>query len=222
MNKVIMKTANFNTIWNICTEAKNKSKLISIIGYPGAGKTTAFLRFVEDNESVFYVRVTGSMTAKQFYTKVLNALGIEGRNFGMNLYDLITKVSITLNRDLTRKLLIIDEAGKIKRHFLEFIHELRDNTSSHTGIILGGPEYFHENMKTWSNKGIVGIPELYRRINHWEVLDRPTPDEVSALCKVYGVEDPDVIQEVIKKALNYSIVENMVDEHLIGQEKVKK
>jgi hypothetical protein len=108
-----------------------------------------------------------------FFKELLHEISYEDKFQGANLYQLITIISKRLNMDSTKKLLIVDEAGKFRPKYLEYFHEIRDNTESSTGIIFAGPEYFKENIMEWKNKGTRGIPELYRRINHWEVLDFP-------------------------------------------------
>lgn len=213
---IILSTSNFNMVNRLCSEAMNESKMIAIIGYPGAGKTTALRMFLDKNkETSYYARVTASMTAKQFYTSLLHAIGQQGKDRGISLHDMINMVSYHMNYTPTKKLLIIDEAGKFKPKFMEYLHELRDNTMETTGIILAGPEYFQKNLDAWRNKGIVGIPELYRRINHWESLSMPTKPEVSAICEAYGVTDSKAINDIFRKAKSFADVVRLIQEYLI-------
>lgn len=222
MNKQILATSNFNTIMNVCDEAKENSKMISIVGYPGAGKTTGLKYVANNQENVYYVKVTSSMKPKQFYSNVLNALGVEGRDTGVSLYDMIMRVSLRLTSTSTKKLLIIDEAGKFSPPFLEYLHELRDNTMEHTGIILGGPEYFHENFQKWKENNVNGMPELYRRINHWVTLEYPSYPEVKAFCEAYNISDRKVVSSILKKSVNFSDVENLIEEYHLESKKMKK
>jgi hypothetical protein len=223
MNEIIIGTSNYNSIHKLCNEARINSKLFVIIGYPGAGKTTALEVFCENNENAYYMRVGSSMGAKHFYAKLLNILGVEGRDAGSSLHDLINQVSFKLNYDSTKKLIVIDEAGKFKPKFLEYLHELRDNTIKNTGIILAGPEYFHDRMKIWRNKGLVGIPEFYRRINHWEYLSPPTKAEKRAMCEVYQVESDEDIQEIILTCESFSEIKDAIDSyHIMKQNNAQK
>lgn len=219
MNEIIIGTSNYNSIQLLCDHTRDKTKMIAIIGYPGAGKTTALEAYFENKEDVYYMRVTSSMTAKQFYSQLLNVLGIEGREAGSTLHDLINQVSFKLNYDKSKKLLIIDEAGKFKPKFLEYLHELRDNTKKTTGIILAGPEYFHENMKDWKTKGLTGIPEFFRRINHWEYLSHPTKEEIRAFCEIHKVDCEETIQEMINTCKNFAEITNAIESHLAKKRK---
>jgi len=217
MNDYILTTSNFNTVEALCNEALSKSKFISIVGYPGAGKTTALKAFANNKQNVFYVRATASMPAREFYSKLLQAMGVEGKESGVSLHDLISNISFRLNFNSIRKLIIMDEAGKFKPKFLEYIHELRDNTEATTGIIFAGPQYFKDNIEKWVNKGIVGIPEVYRRINHWEELSPIQKTEVRAIANHFGINDESFITRVFKTSENFAEVRYRIDEHLYKQ-----
>lgn len=221
MSKYIVATSNFNTIKEICQEAQNNAKMISIVGYPGAGKTTALEYYSSQNELCYYLRVEPSMSAKNFYNRILNVMGVEGKDIGTTLHDMINDISYRLNYNMNRKLIIIDEAGKFKSKLLEYLHELRDKTQNTTGIILAGPDYFHDNMLKWKNKGIIGVPELYRRINHWEYLSEPKISEARAICKIVGLEDDNVMREIFKSSENFAEIVYKAENYLLNQEKIE-
>lgn len=218
MNDFILGTSNFNTIDALCKEAQMKSKMIGIIGYPGAGKTTALETYTSDKSNVYYIRACKSMNAKQFHTCILNAMGVEGKNQGVTLYDLINNIAFRLNYNQLKKLIIIDEAGKFKPSFLEYLHELRDRTISTTGIIIAGPEYFRDNLIKWKDRGVVGIPEFYRRVNYWEELSPPTKDEVRAFCKQYKIEDETFVTRLYQSCDNFSEILSAIEIYLKKKE----
>jgi DNA transposition AAA+ family ATPase len=189
--------------------------MMGIVGYPGAGKTTALRDFSDRTHKSYYVRVTASMTAKDFYSNLLNAMGVEGKYQGTSLHALINDISFRLNYSNLRKLIIIDEAGKLKPKFLEYLHEIRDNTANTTGIIIAGPEYFKTNLKKWKDRGVIGVPELYRRINYWEELDLPTKSEIKAFCKQKKVDDDDLVLTIARTCENYSDVLNAIEDYIL-------
>src|SRR5689334_14435630 len=51
----IIKTANFDAIFKICTDAKRNGKMLGVIGYTGAGKTTALNEFYRAKKNVYMV-----------------------------------------------------------------------------------------------------------------------------------------------------------------------
>ena len=217
MNRKILTTSNFNTLHKICKEALNKSKFFGVVGYSGAGKTTAFKAYAEGKQNIYYVKASKSMPAKEFHRQILMAIIGEGKNYNLSIYDLIQSISGKLNADKSRKLLIIDEAGKFKADFLEYIHELRDNTEKTTGIVFAGPEYFRSNIEHWKNRGIVGVPELYRRINHWVELPRPTKAEVRFFCHCNDINDEKIITEIFNTQDNFGGIQNYIDDFIESQ-----
>lgn len=210
----ILATANFNTVTAICEEALINSKFIGIVGYPGAGKTTALREYAKKNPNVIYVRATASMPAKEFFASILFKLGVEGRELGLSLFNLIQRITYLINQRDTKSLLIVDEAGKFNAKYLEFMHELRDNTENSLGIIFAGPQYFKEQIEKWKNRGVQGVPELYRRINHWEELELPTRQEVKAFCYNAGVDDENFIAQLHKSSENFAEIQNKIIEFL--------
>jgi hypothetical protein len=222
MSEILVSTVNYNAIMKLCKDAHENSKMVSVIGYPGAGKTTALLNYRGKKQDIHYVRITASMNARQFYSQILTSMGVEGYSKGATLHDLINHVCLRLNYDQTRQLLIIDEAGKFKPKFLEYLHELRDNTAGLTGIILAGPEYFHENLKAWTSRGVVGVPEFYRRIQHWEYLNLPSKAEVKAICNARGVHEEEVISDISINCKNFAEIAYAIDTYLKLRDKLNK
>ncbi len=175
---------------------------------------TAFKNFKHENENVFYVTATASMTPKQFYIGIINELGLEGNYESHKLYDLINTICFYLKTTDEKNLLIIDEAGKFKPRFLEYLHELRDGTEENTGIVIAGPKYFEDHIIKWKDKGIVGVPEFYRRVNYWEYLLLPKKEEIVSLCKAYEVKDRQFIFNLSKERTNFADIASKINFHL--------
>lgn len=194
--EVILKTDNFNTIWDLCKDVQRDSTMVGLIGFSGAGKTSGLEYYTKENENVIYTWVRRSMTTREFYINLLNAVGYQMRTRReLTIYTIMNMIALRVNNVYkSKKLLIIDEAGKFKPQQLEYIHELRDLTKHHLGIILSGPGYFYKNLMKWSNHNVVGIPELEGRIASYVWLERPTKKEIMGFCKFYGIQDEKVIR----------------------------
>lgn len=200
MEKKIISIANYNTITELCKDALVNHKMICITGAAGLGKTTAIGNFIKKNpHNVYLVTVSPSMTAKIFYSSILNSYGDSDYRTTEQLYFIIQKAINQFNNNNENKLLIIDEAGKLKTKMYEYLHEFRDKTKDTTGIILAGVDYFQKNLETWKNSGKVGIPEFCSRIYSWQGLSEPTKIEIISIIKAYGIND----EEFIKDRLDY-------------------
>ena len=211
--KIIIETSNFLTVKELCQNVLEESTMVGLVGYPGAGKTTAFKNFKHENENVFYVTASASMTPKQFYIGIIKELGLEGNYESHKLHELIKIICFFLKTTDDKNLLIIDEAGKFKPRFLEYLHELRDATEENTGIVIAGPKYFEDHIVKWKDKGIVGVPEFYRRVNYWEYLRLPTKDEIVNLCKAYEVKDRQFIIKLSKEQTNFADITSKINIH---------
>lgn len=205
----LLGTPNYNTIQNLCKDAQESSKMMALIGYPGAGKTTGFESYMEKSSNVFLIQVTASMNAKNFYRELASTIGCE-INYQIDLYTLIKNICDELEATHDKKLLIIDEAGKFQPKFLEYIHELRDKTKLTTGIVISGPEYFKHHVDEWVNKRIVGMEEFKRRVSHWEFLNPLKKSEIKNFINAYGITDPLFIKEACLICKDYGAVEDMI------------
>jgi DNA transposition AAA+ family ATPase len=213
----ILETNNFLTIFSACKDALVHKKMISIIGGPGYGKTTALESFRNTHKDiVIYDRAQKSMNAKLFYSSIYNNIVGENYNPNLSTYFLIRKAANKFNEDSNNKLLIIDEAGKFNPEMLEYLHEFRDLTKETTGIVMAGPDYFESNIKTWNSKMRPGIPEIYSRISLWVELKPPTHEESIALAKAYGINDK-TFEQYLKRSQDFRQVKNYIMNYLTAK-----
>lgn len=201
---------NYMTIKNICNMCQKKSRMMGIVGYPGAGKTVALESFAHNVKNVFYLRVRKSMSNKDFYIRLLEAMGLKNTARELPPYFIMNKVAGNLNLT-NNNLVIIDEAGKFKPGQLEFIHELRDLTETTTGIVLAGPEYFRDNLDKWKDDNVIGVPELHRRIFSFVELERPTKREVKAICKNFEIKNQKTVQRLKNENDNFGSLMNAIE-----------
>jgi len=215
MDEVILRTQNFDAIQSLCLTVKEESQMVGLIGYPGAGKTTAFDFYTSQYDDAIYMWVQKTMTTKEFYIHLLNVTGYEMSNrMELSIHHVMNLIANRLSSYSGKKLLIIDEAGKFTAQQLEFIHELRDLTKDYLGIVLSGPEYFHENLIKWKINNVVGIPELEGRIMSYVWLERPLNSEIKAFCNHYGIFDMRVIKKQFYGIDNFRDLMNEIKKYL--------
>lgn len=179
----LIKTANFNTVINLCKDAAKRHYLYGLVGCTGAGKTTALKQYYASNPNVFYVECKNIMNRKHFFGAILKELGI---NFIGTVYDMVNRIEEEF-KSIENPLLIIDEAGKLSHTLILDLHDLRNATMNNLGIILSGCEYFKENLEKGVQKDKQGVPEFYSRIISWQILASPRKKEVEAICEVNGI-----------------------------------
>lgn len=190
----LIKTSNFEAIFKICNDAKRNGKMLGVIGYTGAGKTTALNEFYRAKKNVYLVTCKKSMKPRQFFEKLLKQLGVD---YSGSIFDMIEKASEILNTKRS-PLLIIDEAGKLSPALLLYLHDLRDNTIGHAGIVLAGVDYFKANLIKAVTKQKEGMPELFSRIVAWYELKGVNRAEIEAISSANGLDDKTIVSDLIK------------------------
>lgn len=201
----LIETSNFLTIQEKCNEARERKMMIGIIGYTGAGKTTALNHYFENNANTFLVTCGRTMRTKQFLGEILRSMGI---NFIASDYEMVRAIIDELNR-LNNPLLIIDEASKLSPNALMYIQDIWDGIESNGGLILAGVEYLLLNIKKGAERNKIGMPEFYGRVAQWQYLDKPSRKEIDAICTNNGVESKSDISNMYRLD-NFRYVRNAI------------
>lgn len=101
----LIETSNLKTVVECCTEAKQYSRMIGIIGEPGYGKTKSLDYYRSNHDDTFYLVVEKSMKSKQVYIDLLQQTGLNSMDFreaGLN--GLIRALAYHLNKSKTKNL----------------------------------------------------------------------------------------------------------------------
>jgi DNA transposition AAA+ family ATPase len=189
--EVIYNTRDHASIVQLCNASRNKRLMIGLIGDTGMGKTTS-LKLLARKRNTYYVSYDKTMKAKQFFSSILQEMGI---SFEGSIYDMVNRIAEQLNDKTSNPLLIIDESGKITHNVMLYMHVLRDKTKKNCGIVLSGMPYFKNNLHKNSIKQKEGFAEFYRRINVWHELQGLSREEIKTICKESGITNEDDIRE---------------------------
>jgi DNA transposition AAA+ family ATPase len=192
--EVFYNTANHTEIKKLCDLTRKKKLMVGLTGDTGMGKTTS-LKKLSRSRNTYYLSYNKTMKAKQFFANLLSELGVQ---FEGSVYDMVNRLADELNGK-SNPLLIIDEAGKITNNVMLDMHVLRDKTNNNCGIVLAGMPYFKTNLIKNSNKQKEGYAEFFRRIQLWHELEGLSKDEILFICEQHGIEDKDVLKELLTK-----------------------
>lgn len=204
-NWKLIATDNYVTVHNLCDSARQRTTLFGIIGFAGAGKTTALEVYFKNNENTYLVTCARTMKSKQFLTAILSTLDI---SYLASDYEMVQKIVIELNNKKD-SLLIIDEASKLSPNALMYLQDILDGIEGNSGIVIAGVEYLHDNIKKSAEKSKVGMPEFFSRVAKWKKLNLPTRSEIKTICELNGLTDQDKIKD-ITKLTNYREVRNRI------------
>lgn len=184
-------------IIKLCRKAHEYSFMYGITGFAGAGKTTAFEKYIEDFENVIYLCLEQAYTPKDFYVRLLRKVGIHDYSYDLTLLALAEKFARVITARSERTLLIVDDSGRFRNSgYLTFFQNLFDNSRNKLGVILGGTKKFRSDLTKWVSQEYKNIPELDSRIAWWLTLEYPSASEKKQVAKANGVIDVDTLNEI--------------------------
>ena len=201
----IVETTNFSTIQAKCNEARVRNTMIGIIGFTGAGKTTALRSYYENNPNTFMVTCTRTMRTKQFLSEILKSMGV---HYLASDFEMLQYIIKEFNKK-NNALLIIDEASKLSANCLMYIQDLLDAIEDNAGIVIAGVEYLLTNIKKAADRNKVGMPEFYGRVALWQHLIEPSKKEIESICIHNGIAEKSQIKAMYRLS-NFRYVRNSI------------
>ncbi len=173
-----------NYIITILEEALRRSRMVGILGREGMGKSSAIAKFINTHKNVYYLRIGTTYRISDFFNEMLfQVTGVYPKNHEP-LFTKMKMLSHELTKDNSKKLIIIDDAGRLSPRALSVFFELRDNTIQCTGFVFIGLDYFHTNLLRARKLNVPGIAEFLRRVSNFYEVPSLLENEISA----YGIE----------------------------------
>lgn len=222
LTKERMDTQHKQYIHRVLKRCQDKSLHAGIADLEGSGKSTAIAEYYHTNENVFYVKVGESYRSKTLLQELVYMVSGSFPPDSFNVFILIKRLSWLLTQDLNRKIIIVDDAGKIKPVGLGHFHELIDNTQSCVSFVFVGLQYFKINLENWKAKNVQGIGEFYRRIESWyDQLPTLTKEEKYRYCKMRGINSVKAINDLSNASNSISQLEFIVGKFLeVGEDNI--
>lgn len=214
---VNLKTENFLEVTSLCEKTFKFSLFYCLIGFPGAGKTTAFNFYCKSNKNAIYLRLDKTYKPKDFYVALLRLCGVGDYGYDQTLLQLSNKLAKTLNSRPEKTILIIDDAGRFQANFMEHFQAVRDLTETKVGIILSGTAKYKKDFESWVVQNLNGIPELNSRILDWIILKQPKKTELKSVAMKNGITDTEELAILVKTCDNFRSLYNEVLKLLIAR-----
>ena len=220
---VVTTDRNFKRVNNICHQAQRKSHARAISAAPGTGKSEGLKHYARNNPNSFYIECGDYWTKKTFLTKVKAAMGLKPIHL-QGIPEMVEEI-ISALRKMTRPLLIIDEADKLKDNTLTFFITFYNELSGTCGFVLSGSEFFEKHIDKFSRLNKKGYREIYSRfggefLHLYELTEERTRDIITA----NGIDDEEAIMTIINKSGgDIRVVQRLVeDAKLLSQKQTAR
>jgi DNA transposition AAA+ family ATPase len=182
-------TAATDRVMGALSTAHRCGYLISIEGPPGVGKTTAALRYMDENPGrVWYYAARPDTAAIGPLFRDLSrcVAGVVDTRVGENRNS-ITKAAAWIRAPM----LILDEAQNFNGASLEAIRSLHDDGALFAIALMGNQTYTdrHGVARNWIAKSVAHSPQFQSRLDMTVELTGAPADDVGAVARAHGIAD---------------------------------
>lgn len=204
MSRDDYKLAPITSFRQIVEEVKYIAEIkstLNIFGSSGYGKTVGLNYTTQHIDNSFLIDVRPAETSRVFLSRFLDAL--DGIIWGPHSLPKSGPISwliertchdIRVNNKLN--LIIIDEAGNLKKSSQSHLRQMIDNLKGYCGIVLAGPTRYRINLEKWSKDHSTGIPELMTRMHKRYTLDPPSFEDIELICRYNDISDMKVVKYI--------------------------
>lgn len=205
-------TTNSQEIIRACEDAQQNNRVVSVVGYTGAGKTTTLKQYASTHPNAYYLVCRSTFGVKDLVIQMAAVMGIQAK--GGRTIDIEQAVIDELT-NTSKSLLIIDSVSKLRKEAaLQFLGDLCEATEQKAGIILAGTEFFDEHMNKMVMRNKRGFREFNRRIYSWLKLpsfkSASIQAEARAICNNHGIFNQKQIDIVLKGATCFGSLSNSI------------
>jgi len=209
-------------ILTVLEEALRRSRMVGILGREGMGKSSAIAKFINENSNVYYLRIGTTYMLSNFFNEMLFQVSGVYPTVHDTLFLKMKTLSHLLTKDNSKKLIIVDDAGRLSPRALGVFFELRDNTIATTAFVFVGLAYFQKNLLRSRKNGVPGLAEFIRRVSSWYNVPGLRANEAAAYGAACNLTASQLVALEESKVETIAELENMVNAILEEAEQAKK
>ena len=188
------ETKNFRTLQFQLKAAQSQSLSIAVAYFEGRSKSHSYKYFERHNDNVIYVECKNYWTKKTYVQALMRAAGFS--NLDGTVPELV-EIFIDHVRALSKPMIIIDQADKLKDPQLDLFMDLFNDLESCCAFVQSGTPALRERIKRGVNKDRVGYREWFSRIGRkFITLDETSEEDTKLVCQVNGIDDENTILDI--------------------------
>jgi DNA transposition AAA+ family ATPase len=198
-------------MYAVLERAMKGSKMLAATGREGMAKTTGIASYVLTRPNCYYVNIGQSYAPKHFFKEMIISVSKGKEKPQSDMYTMMRQLTNLLTEDESKKLICVDDGGKLSPRGLGLFHELRDNTMHCTGFVFCGVSYFKLQLEKSINRGVPGVAEFYRRIQSWVEIPNIQSNEITEYCSIRKLTADEIAQVKKVKLETVAALEILVD-----------
>lgn len=193
----LVPTTNTQVMFELLNKAQNEQLFTAISHEAGQGKTAGVSMYMQEKDAVFYVECEESWSHKRFVQRIAETLGLRVESYNVSdLTDMIVN-ALKQKAALTRPLLIIDEANKLKPMSLRFFIPLYNKLHDDIGCVIIGAHDLRRHMESGVRRDARGFDELESRFGRaYMPLYGILEADVAAICTANGLKDKELHRKI--------------------------
>ena len=191
-------TENYLKLEAAVREAMEFKLFLLVFGDSGYGKSFTYSDLAKKSDnSIVHLEIEKTDRPVELYNKVISTFPAYDNYRSTSIRWTIEKAADLYNEKRSPSVLIIDEANQFKPNMLGFIRQFRDKTEYSTGLIISGPEEFHQELIDWKDARVKGINEFWTRKDDVITIDPPSCEDLKNICIANSIEDIGIINDLI-------------------------
>lgn len=211
-------TSNSETFLQKLEQAKESSKLMTIIAPAGSGKSEITKKFTDENENVFRIECGTYWDAFFFLNSILQQMNVVS-NSQKPAYMLEEIFEHILK--LENPQIIIDEIDKVDDKILAYLITFYNKLFKKCSVVILATNYLVKRINDGVRLQKRGYNEIKSRFGRYYEFEQTTAEDVKIMCETQGVTDAETIKKISKESRgDFRIVRDLIEEVL--ENKIRK
>lgn len=220
LDRSVWDTTNYELCKATFLECKLNAEQRIISGDKGMGKTFAARLFQKQYPNHTYlVTCATDQNPKQFMYEVARSIGLPTKHRNGSRYEVRVKVcEHLLAQEGSEPHLIIDETENASPAVIGAIKDIYDYKNLHERVaitVLGANDFLKMLREKAQRKVKHAFPQFISRFGAEPVeLEPYSKDEATAICKLFGITEREVIKELVNKSEDYRLLNDAIKRYL--------
>ncbi|MDR2814651.1 MAG: ATP-binding protein [Prevotellaceae bacterium] len=191
-----VETRDYKLLTGLLADAQENALVMAITGDAGTGKTFAMRRYCDSHANAYLLQCAEFWNKKMFLQELLSAMGRDysGYSIGEMMYECVSEL-----KKQDSPMLLLDEGDKLSDCVLQFFITLYNQLEGGCAIILCATSHLCKRLKRGVKLNKRGYNEIFSRVGRKCIeLKGLGASDVAAVCRANGVEDGELIREVVE------------------------